>query len=140
MHLVRFLLTPIKFASLNMAFQLVHIQPSHPSSPFPAPPSKFHAYLPPFSLHRSSLDFFDILLLTFSLIFSMPAGSNRLTFQQMRELIPLSEAASFRPSACIAFSSIESYKEISAVNLPLSRELLMLHNACVRETLSACGG
>ena len=71
---------------------------------------------------------------------SAPSGSHKLTFQRMRDLIPPSEAASFRPSACITFSSIESFKEISAVNLPLSRELLMLHNACVRETLSACGG
>ena len=45
-----------------------------------------------------------------------------------------------RPVISIAFSSIEGIKEVMAFGQEISRELLQLHNACVRETLSTCGG
>ena len=40
----------------------------------------------------------------------------------------------------IAFIAIEGFKELSAISLDLSRDMLLLYNACVRETLSTCGG
>lgn len=74
--------------------------------------------------------------------FDAPAAS-RLAFPMMREipgagLVP--GLGGDRPHVCVAFTSIEGFKEVSALNLQLSRELLYLHNACVRETLSACSG
>ena len=40
----------------------------------------------------------------------------------------------------MAFSAVDGFKELSAISLELSRDMLLLHNACVRETLSTCGG
>lgn len=63
----------------------------------------------------------------------------------MRELLEAAGASqaallSRRPVISVAFSSIEGIKEVMAFGQEVSRELLQLHNACVRETLSTCGG
>ena len=63
----------------------------------------------------------------------------------MRDLLDTAGASpaallSRRPVISIAFSSIEGIKEVMAFGQEISRELLQLHNACVRETLSTCGG
>ena len=70
---------------------------------------------------------------------TLSPGSASLTFPGMRELLPLQDSLP-RPVVSFAFSSIDGFKEISALCLDKSRHLLRLHNACVRETLSACGG
>ncbi|KAG2425877.1 hypothetical protein HYH02_014940 [Chlamydomonas schloesseri] len=66
-------------------------------------------------------------------------GSSRLLFPAMRELMG-GDAQSMRPVVTVAFSSIEGFKELSAVNVEAAREVLQLHNAAVRETLSTCNG
>lgn len=58
----------------------------------------------------------------------------------MRELMTGSELAAHRPGVAVAFSSVEGFREICAVSLDVGRDMLTLHNACVRETLSTCGG
>ena len=67
-------------------------------------------------------------------------GSMSLTFPGMRDLQSLTLSSLPRPFVSFAFSSVEGYKEISALCLDKSRHLLHLHNECVRETLSICGG
>lgn len=58
----------------------------------------------------------------------------------MRELMSSAEMGNSRPIVCIAFSSVEGFREMSALNMDMARDMLQLHNACVRETLSACNG
>ncbi|KAG2436965.1 hypothetical protein HXX76_006480 [Chlamydomonas incerta] len=66
-------------------------------------------------------------------------GSSRLLFPAMRELMG-ADVQSMRPVVTVAFSSIEGFKELSAINVEAAREVLQLHNAAVRETLSTCSG
>ena len=68
-------------------------------------------------------------------------GSSFVTFPGTKELIDLHGIPPPpRPLVCIVFSSVEGFKEISAIHIELSKDMLALHNACVRETLTACGG
>lgn len=68
-------------------------------------------------------------------------GSSCVTFPGTRELIDLHGIPlPPRPLVCLVFSSVEGFKEISAIQIELSKDMLALHNACVRETLTACGG
>lgn len=48
------------------------------------------------------------------------AGSNRLVFPGMRDLLDSHDAAASRPVVAVAFSSIESFKEIMATNIEVS--------------------
>ncbi|GLI69538.1 hypothetical protein VaNZ11_014183 [Volvox africanus] len=67
------------------------------------------------------------------------AGSSRLMFPDMRELMG-GDLQAIRPVVTVAFSSIEGFKELSAVSVDAGRDVLQLHNAAVRETLSTCSG
>eukprot|EP00798_Chlamydomonas_sp_ICE-L_P026803 gene26803-4397_t len=68
-------------------------------------------------------------------------GSSRVIFPGMRELMESSTRdGSERPEVALAFSAPEGYKELCALSQELGREMLQLHNACVRETLSCCVG
>lgn len=69
-----------------------------------------------------------------------PSGSRSLAFPMMRELLDQVDTTASRPSVTLAFSAVEGFKEFCAVSADLAREITHLHNACVRETLSTCGG
>ncbi|KXZ45229.1 hypothetical protein GPECTOR_57g519 [Gonium pectorale] len=66
-------------------------------------------------------------------------GSGRLLFPAMRELLG-NDVQSLRPVVTVAFSSVEGFKELSALNVETARQVLAMHNMAVRETLSACSG
>lgn len=45
-----------------------------------------------------------------------------------------------KPPLLQVFTSVESIKEITAYNAGLAEDMIAMHNACVRETLSASDG
>eukprot|EP00955_Chlamydomonas_euryale_P115300 366340-Chlamydomonas_euryale.AAC.13 len=67
-------------------------------------------------------------------------GSAALSFPSTRAVAGPGVLATTRPAVVIAFSSIEAYGELAAANAALMRDALQLHNAAVRETLSAFNG
>ena len=67
-------------------------------------------------------------------------GSSRLIFPGMRELLDLNDVAASRPNVAVAFASLEGFNSVRAFSNELGKEMLSLHNACVRETLSTCNG
>ncbi|GAX81538.1 hypothetical protein CEUSTIGMA_g8966.t1 [Chlamydomonas eustigma] len=72
-------------------------------------------------------------------------GSGALMLPGMRELLETGSmsrnmSSAYRPNISLAFSAIEGFRQISSYNVQLSRKALSIQNACVRETLSVCGG